>query len=99
MLLPGNLYGNGAAFRTGQFAAARQASVGSFKGFHRQHRTALDENGLAYLQAGNLLRSPKAEVHVGLLGLRQLRSESEAAGGHEGAEPGGGLDQLDTILL
>src|ERR1035438_861107 len=99
VLLPGNFNGHGAAVRTGQLAAARQASVGSFKGFHRQHGAALDEDGLAYFKARNLLCHAKAEVHVSLVRLRELRPEPEAAGGHEGAEPGGGLDQLNAILL
>ena len=71
MLLLRDLHGDRAAVLAGEFTAAGEGPVRAFKPLDREHGAALDHDGLADFEAGNLLGDAEAELHVG--GFRLAR--------------------------
>src|ERR1043165_4252087 len=84
---------------TGEFSAAANAGVGTLHALDRQHGAAFDDDGLTNIEAADLPGDAQPEGNLFLLLRSQFRAGDMAGGRDRIAQPRGGLDQLDSILL
>ncbi|MFM1942022.1 MAG: hypothetical protein RI897_1004 [Verrucomicrobiota bacterium] len=98
MVFLGDFDGDGAAFFTGEAAAAGEAGIRAFEAFDCEDGALFDDGELADFESADFFGDVVAELDIFLLFRGEFGAEVEAVVGHERLEPGGGLDEFDAFL-